>query len=191
VPHARVEGIRLYYEETGEGQPLVFVHEWGGEVASWKPQVRYFARRYRTIAFNARGYPPSDAPEDPAAYSQPQAVADIRGLLDALGIDRAHVCGLSMGGYATLLFGDTLQGDMDLLGSPEAVFARMVDGAIAHAQFGNKENLAMVPVALIDRTVGQVKKKLTLKQVAIELTKPCVCGVFNPTRAEELLQRFL
>ena len=51
---------------------------------------------------------------------------------------------------------------------------------------------AMVPVALIDRTVEQVKqKKLTLKQAAVELTKPCVCGVFNPTRAEELLQRFL
>jgi len=94
MAYATVEGVRLYYEETGEGIPLVFVHEWGGEAASWAPQVRYFARRYRTIAFNALGYPPSDVPEDPGAYSQPRAVEDIRGLLDALQIDRAHVCGL-------------------------------------------------------------------------------------------------
>ncbi len=100
-----VEGIRLYYEEAGAGLPLVFVHEWAGEAASWAPQMRYFARRYRVIAFNARGYPPSDVPSDPAAYSQDRAVDDIGGLMDGLGIDRAHVCGLSMGGYATLLFG--------------------------------------------------------------------------------------
>jgi len=67
--------------------------------------VRFFGRRYRTIAFNARGYPPSDVPEDPAAYSQAHAVEDIRGVLDHLKIDKAHVVGLSMGGYATLHFG--------------------------------------------------------------------------------------
>jgi pimeloyl-ACP methyl ester carboxylesterase len=83
----------------------VFVHEFAGEIASWDPQVRFFARRYRTIAYNARGYPPSDVPDDVAAYSQDRAADDIRGVLDALGIARAHVCGLSMGGYATLHFG--------------------------------------------------------------------------------------
>jgi pimeloyl-ACP methyl ester carboxylesterase len=100
-----VNGIHLYYEETGQGTPLVLVHEFAGEAQSWHLQVRFFARRYRTIAFNARGYPPSDVPADPAAYSQDQAAEDIRGLLDALGIAKAHVCGLSMGGYATLHFG--------------------------------------------------------------------------------------
>src|SRR5262249_2926985 len=67
--------------------------------------VRFFARRYRTIAYNARGYPPSDVPDDPGAYSQAQAAEDIRGMLDALKIDKAHVVGLSMGGYTTLHFG--------------------------------------------------------------------------------------
>jgi len=99
------DGVSLYYEEVGQGTPLVFVHEFAGEAASWDPQVRFFARRYRTIAYNARGYPPSDVPDDPAAYSQDRAADDIRGVLDALGIPRAHVCGLSMGGYATLHFG--------------------------------------------------------------------------------------
>src|SRR5207245_10308800 len=76
-----------------------------GDYRSWHPQVRFFSRRYRTIAFNARGYPPSDVPEGAEAYSQDRAAEDIRGVLDALKIAKAHVCGLSMGGYATLHFG--------------------------------------------------------------------------------------
>ena len=107
MPKARVNGIQLHYEEVGEGLPLVFVHEFAGDTQSWRPQMSFFGRRYRAIAFNARGYPPSEVPEDPAAYSQQQAADDIRGLLDALAIPRAHVCGLSMGGYATLHFGLT------------------------------------------------------------------------------------
>jgi pimeloyl-ACP methyl ester carboxylesterase len=105
MPHASVDGVKLYYEETGTGVPLVFVHEFAGDCRSWHLQVRCFARRYRCIAFNARGYPPSDVPEDPGAYSQQRAVDDIKGVLDHLGIARAHICGLSMGGYATLIFG--------------------------------------------------------------------------------------
>ena len=105
MPKVTANGIRLHYEETGAGAPLVFVHEFAGDAQSWHLQVRFFARRYRTIAFNARGYPPSDVPTDGTAYSQDHAVEDIRGLLDALRIDRAHICGLSMGGYATLHFG--------------------------------------------------------------------------------------
>jgi len=99
------DGVGLYYEEAGDGIPLVFVHEFAGEAASWEPQIRFFARRYRTIAFNARGYPPSDVPDEVTAYSQDRAADDIRGVLDGLGIGQAHVCGLSMGGYATLHFG--------------------------------------------------------------------------------------
>jgi len=105
MPRVSVNGIRLHYDEVGQGAPLVFVHEFAGEGRSWHLQVRFFARRYRTITFNARGYPPSDVPTAGTAYSQDQAVDDIRGLLDALGIAKAHVCGLSMGGYATLHFG--------------------------------------------------------------------------------------
>jgi pimeloyl-ACP methyl ester carboxylesterase len=105
MPKASVNGISLYYEEVGRGVPIIFVHEFAGEVKSWEPQVRFFGRRYRTIAFNARGYPPSDVPEDPSAYSQAQAVEDILGMLDHLKVEKAHIVGLSMGGYATLHFG--------------------------------------------------------------------------------------
>ena len=99
------DGVRLYYEETGSGTPLVFVHEFAGDVRSWEPQMRHFSRLYRCIAYNARGYPPSDVPEDVARYSQERAREDIRAVLDALGIARAHIVGLSMGAFATLHFG--------------------------------------------------------------------------------------
>ena len=69
--------------------------------------MRYFGRRYRCIAYNARGYPPSDVPDEVERYSQDRARDDIRAVLDALKIDKAHIVGLSMGGFATLHFGFT------------------------------------------------------------------------------------
>ena len=105
MPHANVNGLKLYYEEAGRGTPLLFVHEFAGDYRSWEDQMRFFARRYRAIAFSARGYLPSDVPERPEQYGQMPQVEDVRGLLDALKIDRAHICGLSMGSYTTLLFG--------------------------------------------------------------------------------------
>jgi pimeloyl-ACP methyl ester carboxylesterase len=102
---AAADGVKLYYEEVGAGLPIVFVHEFADDLRGWAPQVRFFARRYRTVTFNARGYPPSDVPDDPARYSQARAAEDIRAILDHLGLARAHVVGLSMGGYATLHFG--------------------------------------------------------------------------------------
>jgi pimeloyl-ACP methyl ester carboxylesterase len=99
------DGIRLFYEETGTGTPVIFVHEFAGDLRSWEPQVRHFSRRYRSIAFNARGYPPSDVPENPASYSQTLAAEDIKAVLDHLGIGQAHIVGLSMGAFATLHFG--------------------------------------------------------------------------------------
>jgi pimeloyl-ACP methyl ester carboxylesterase len=105
MPYATADGVKLYYEETGSGLPVIFVHEFAGDYRSWEPQVRFFSRRYRCIAYNARGYPPSDVPENPAAYSQAIAADDIAHVLRHLGISQAHVVGLSMGGYATLHFG--------------------------------------------------------------------------------------
>jgi len=101
------DGVSLYVDETGSGTPIVFVHEFGGDHRSWEPQVAHFSNRYRCIRFNARGYPPSDVPEDVASYSQSRAVDDIRDVMDHLEIERAHIVGLSMGGFATVHFGMT------------------------------------------------------------------------------------
>lgn len=106
MPYATTDdGVKLFYEETGSGTPVIFVHEFAGDMRSWEPQMRHFGQRYRAICYNARGYPPSDVPAQSSSYSQFRAADDILAVLDHLGIERAHVVGLSMGGFATLHFG--------------------------------------------------------------------------------------
>ena len=99
------DGIRLHFEETGRGRAVLFLHEFSGDHRAWEPQVRYFCRRYRCITFSARGYPPSDVPERIEMYSQRRAVDDAKEVLDHLDIERAHVVGLSMGGFTAMNFG--------------------------------------------------------------------------------------
>lgn len=99
------DGVRLHVEEAGAGVPVLFIHEFAGDHRSWEPQMRSFSRRSRAIAYAARGYPPSDVPEDVAAYSQDLAVSDAIAVLDHLEIDRAHAVGLSMGGFTALHMG--------------------------------------------------------------------------------------
>ena len=99
------DGVKLHFEEAGSGTPIVFVHEFAGDLRSWDPQLSHFSRRYRCIAYNARGYPPSDVPESFERYSQELARDDVLAVLDGLKIQRAFIVGLSMGGFATLHFG--------------------------------------------------------------------------------------
>lgn len=96
------DGIRLWWEEAGSGTPVVFVHEFGGNHLSWEPQLGAFARRHRCVTFAARGYPPSDVPDAVEAYGQTRAAEDIIAVMDAAGIERAHLVGLSMGGFAVI-----------------------------------------------------------------------------------------
>lgn len=106
MPYATArDGTRLHYWECGKGTPLVFVHEFSGDARSWEPQLRFFARRYHCIAFNARGYPPSDVPEARSKYGWRIAVDDIADVMRHLRIRRAHVAGCSMGAYSALQFG--------------------------------------------------------------------------------------
>jgi pimeloyl-ACP methyl ester carboxylesterase len=101
------DGVGLYYEEAGAGTPVVFVHEFSGDLRSWESQIQYFSRRYRCIAFNARGYPPSDVPDRLSSYSTRNAVDDIASVMRHLKISRAHIVGCSMGSQSTLHFGLT------------------------------------------------------------------------------------
>jgi pimeloyl-ACP methyl ester carboxylesterase len=105
MPYAESGGLRLYYEEAGKGTAVVFVHEFAHDLRSWDAQIRFLSRRYRCIAYNARGYPPSDVPAGRTRYSQDHATDDIAAVLRHLKISRAHVVGCSMGGYAALHFG--------------------------------------------------------------------------------------
>lgn len=103
MPYAVTDDeVRLYYEETGSGTAIVFLHEFAGDHRSWEPQVRHFSRNYRCIVFAARGFPPSDVPHDVGAYSQARAVADVLAVLDHLEVKEAFVVGNSMGGFGAL-----------------------------------------------------------------------------------------
>ena len=103
MPLLPVNGVRLHVEDKGTGDPIVFVHEFGGDWRSWRPQIRHFSRNHRCVAYNARGYPPSEVPDDEGAYGQDVATADLAGVLDALGIAKAVVVGCSMGAYTALM----------------------------------------------------------------------------------------
>jgi pimeloyl-ACP methyl ester carboxylesterase len=124
------DDVKLFYDEVGSGTPIVFVHEFAGDHRSWEPQLRHFGRSYRCIAYNARGYPPSDVPDDGEKYSQDRARDDIRSVLDALAIEKAHIVGLSMGGFATLHFG---------LRYPERALSLVVAGCGYGAQPDKRE----------------------------------------------------
>jgi pimeloyl-ACP methyl ester carboxylesterase len=154
MPHiTTTDGVRLYYEEAGSGEPIVFVHEFAGDYRSYETQLRFFARRYRCIAFNARGYPPSDVPEDWQGYSQERARDDIRDVLDGLGIAKAHVVGISMGGFAVLHFGFAYPGRAKSL-----VVAGCGYGAQPDKRQQFQEEVARTAAAIEARGMAEVSK---------------------------------
>jgi len=106
MPYAKTrDGVRLYYEEAGKGAPLIFAHEFSADHRSWEPQLRFFSRRYRCIAFNARGYPPSDVPRARSLYSQAIVADDVADVLRHLKTGKAHAVGSAMGGNTVIHFG--------------------------------------------------------------------------------------
>lgn len=105
MPYVVSNGVKLYYEEVGYGTPIVFVHEYADDLYGWEMQLRHFGRRYHCIAFNARGYPPSDVPKAKTRYSQALATNDIANVIRQLKVRKAHIIGCSMGGYAAVHFG--------------------------------------------------------------------------------------
>ena len=147
MPSFSADGVNIYYEVAGRGFPLVWSHEFAGNHESWEPQVRYFARRYRVITYAARGYPPTDIPNDPAAYSQDLAVEDLYLLLQHLGSGPAYVGGLSMGGTTALNFG---------IAHPEMTRALIV--ASAGSGSDGPEEFRRSGLALIDRLMNEGMK---------------------------------
>ena len=105
MPYVEAQGAKLYVQERGEGYPVIFVHEFASDIRGWEAQFEHFSREHRCIAYNARGYSPSDIPHDVASYGWEFAVDDVVAVMRGLSIERAHLVGLSMGGYTALQFG--------------------------------------------------------------------------------------
>ncbi len=167
MPYAQADGAKLYYEETGHGYPIVFVHEFGSDHREWETQVRHFSREYRCITYNARGYPPSEVPADGALYGQEHAVNDVAAVMHAAGVKQAHVVGLSMGGFATLLFG---------LRYPQMASALVVAGAgsgapkAVHAKF-KEENQTKAAKLIAQGWAGELAEETGHSATRIQLKK--------------------
>src|SRR5437868_11739114 len=96
------DNVRLYFEEAGSGTPIIFLHAFAADYSNWEPQMRYFSRGHRCIAYSARGYTPSDVPPTADAYTYKHFYTDALAVLDHLAIAKAHLVGLSMGSYSSL-----------------------------------------------------------------------------------------
>ena len=106
MPHVSArDGVRLYYEEAGQGSAVVFVHEYAADYRTWEPQMRRFSRSHRCVTYSQRSYPPSDIPNDADQYSQDRFRDDVVAVMDALKIDKAHIVGHSMGALTAVLVG--------------------------------------------------------------------------------------
>jgi pimeloyl-ACP methyl ester carboxylesterase len=142
MPKARTsDGVELYYEVTGDGEPLLFIHEFAGDHRSWAPQISHFASYFRCIVYSARGYPPSDVPTDASSYSQARAVEDAMSVLDAAGARKADIVGLSMGGFAALHL---------VLRHPERVLAAVIAGVGYGSQPEKREQFRRESHAIAD-----------------------------------------
>jgi 3-oxoadipate enol-lactonase len=106
MPHAVTsDNVRLYFEEAGQGTPIIFLHEFAADHTNWEPQMRYFSRGHRCIAYSARGYTPSDVPPSAGVYTHKHFYTDALAVLDHIKIPKAHFVGLSMGSYSSLQIG--------------------------------------------------------------------------------------
>ena len=96
MPRARVGDIEMYYEVHGEGTPLVHIGGLAGDARTWEKQIKHLSRFFKLLAFDNRGTGRSECPDVP--YSTKLFAKDTIGLMDAVGIGKAHVLGISMGG---------------------------------------------------------------------------------------------
>ena len=105
MPHARLNGIKVHYEEHGShyGEPIFLTHAFAATLEMWRPQFAAF-RDYRVIGWDMRGHGSTDSPPEQADYSEKLTVEDMAALLRHLGIQQTVIGGLSLGGYISLEF---------------------------------------------------------------------------------------
>ena len=104
MPYLTRDGVRLYYEDHGQGVALLLSHGFGASTAMWRGQVEAFQASYRLIPWDMRGHGNSDSPEAQTLYSHQHTVEDMRALLDRLQIEQAVIAGHSLGGFMSLAF---------------------------------------------------------------------------------------
>jgi pimeloyl-ACP methyl ester carboxylesterase len=164
MPYVEALGAKLHFEECGRGYPIIFIHEFASDMRGWESQIRHFSRGYRCISYNARGYPPSDVPDDTASYSWQFAVYDIDALMSGLKIKRAHLVGLSMGGYAALQF------ELRYLGKASAIVAAGVEsGSHPSQRYARLRETSVLSRVFIDHGMVAMAERMARGPARIQL----------------------
>ena len=104
MPQLDRDGVKIYYEVHGKGDPIILSHGYSATSRMWEKQVEALADRYRVMVWDMRGHGQSDSPDDLARYSEELTVGDMAALLDTIDAPTAIVGGLSLGGYMSLAF---------------------------------------------------------------------------------------
>lgn len=104
MPYLTRDGIRLYYEDHGQGLPVLLSHGFGASTGMWRGQIEALQRSYRLIPWDMRGHGESESPDEQALYSHQHTVDDMRAILDHLHLEQAVIAGHSLGGFMSLAF---------------------------------------------------------------------------------------
>lgn len=154
MPRLKVNGTELYYEITGQGQPVVLLHGLGSSSRDWQPQTAVLAPHYQVVAFDVRGHGRSDKSRGP--YSVPLFASDTAALIRGLGIEAAHVVGISMGGmiaFQLAVDAPTLVRSLVIVNAGPALLVRTM-----------ADRLAILQRQLIVRLLGMRKMAQVLSQ---------------------------
>ncbi len=180
MPFIKSKNINLFYEESGEGTPILFIHEYAGDYRSWEHQVEFFSKKYKTISYNARGFPPSQVPKDVDSYSQDIASQDLINVIKELSIAPCHVVGLSMGGFAALYLG---------MNNPELARSIVVAGCGYGSVIEQQENFRKEALEVARRFRSEDMKDFgrvyTAGPTRVQLERK------NPTEYEKFVNHFL
>ncbi len=175
MPVINANGIDIYYETRGEGSPLMLINGWGGNLDSWSGKmIDLLAEQHRVIMMDNRGTGRSDKPDTP--YTMDMMAADVKGVLDALGIDKAHVMGFSMGGAITQTFG---------VNYPEATLSLVICGASA----GRENSVSSDPRVQMDLAlIANPLPEMTERDVTVKLLYLLYSKEYVEAHLEELVK---
>ena len=176
---ARVRDINIYYEIHGKGEPLVLIYGYAGDSGLWFRQTPILSKKYRVIAFDNRGVGRSDKPDIP--YTMAMMAEDVAGLLDVIGVDAAHIFGISMGGMIAQHFA---------LNYPQRVTSLMLGCTYC----GGIRSIPIGPEALAALADFERFKKMTLEEIVWQLVPFLFSRKFiekNPDVVEERVAKSL
>ena len=168
------DGVRIYFEEHGKGEPLLLAYGIGGNAGMWQPNIGPLSARHRLVLWEPRGHARSESPEDPTKVTFGHWVLDLLGLLDYLGLERAVVGGLSLGGGIATRFAlrhpERVRGLVAVDSSSAAGLPLSVDNLVMRAQSikvtleGGMDAMAEFAIASNPNVVGRLKLDPTARE---------------------------